>query len=120
LAQRKYWNPEIETMSADKLQVLKNGLLQEQCRRVHASSEFYRERFDAARIKPDDIKSVSDLRRLPITDKDDYIREQAAKPPFGRMPCVPENDLVRYWTTSGSTGKPRVFGERGVDEFARI
>jgi phenylacetate-CoA ligase len=115
LAHTKYWNPEIETMAPDKLQALQNGLLQEQCRWVYGNSEFYRERFDAARIKPDDIKSVSDLRRLPIMDKDDYIREQAATPPFGRMLCVPENDLVRYWTTSGSTGKPRVFGTNLTD-----
>lgn len=109
MQERKYWNPEIETMAPDNLQTLQNKLLRDQCAWVYAHSDFYRERFDAAGVKPNDITTVSDLRRLPIMDKDDYIREQTAKPPYGRMLCVPESDLVRYWTTSGSTGKPRVF-----------
>jgi phenylacetate-CoA ligase len=113
--ERKYWNPEIETMAPDKLQALQNERLQKQCAWVYAKSDFYRERFDAAGVKPADINTVADLRLLPIMDKDDYIREQAIKPPYGRMLCVPESDLVRYWTTSGSTGKPRVFGTNSAD-----
>lgn len=113
--ERKYWNPEIETMAPDRLEALQNELLRKQCEWVYVNSDFYRERFDAAKVKPGDIKTVSDLRRLPVMDKDDYIREQAIKPPYGRMMCVPEGDLVRYWTTSGSTGKPRVFGTNLAD-----
>jgi len=113
--ERKYWNPEIETMAPDKLQALQNERLQKQCAWVYANSDFYRERFDAAGVKPADIRTVSDLRLLPIMDKDDYVREQTIKPPYGRMLCVPEGDLVRYWTTSGSTGKPRVFGTNLAD-----
>ncbi|MFQ5931545.1 MAG: phenylacetate--CoA ligase family protein [Nitrospiraceae bacterium] len=105
----RYWNRQLETMDPEQLQDLQNARLREQTAWVYERSSFYRERMDSARVKPGDIRTVQDLSRLPIMQKLDYRREQDAYPPYGRLICVPQETLVKYWTTSGSTGKPTVF-----------
>lgn len=106
----RYWNREIETMDPERLQALQDERVREQIAWVYERSSFYRERMDAAGVRPGDIRGARDLVKLPIMEKSDYRREQDAYPPYGRMLCVPRDQLVRYWTTSGSTGKPTVFG----------
>lgn len=110
-----YWDREIETMEPDRLRKVQDSKLQEQIQWIYQHSPFYRERMERAGIKPDEILSIEDLRRFPVMDKDDYIAEQEQWPPYGRMLCVPEKDLVRYWTTSGSTGRPRLFASTLTD-----
>lgn len=110
-----FWDREIETMDPAKLQALQNYRLRTQIEWVYGHSRFYRERMDAAGLTPAAIRGVEDLQKFPFTNKDDYIREQERRPPYGGMLCVPESELVRYWTTSGSTGRPRAFGSTLAD-----
>jgi len=65
----------------------------------------YRAKFDAAGIRPDDLKSLDDLARFPFTTKSD-LRDNY---PFG-MFAVPEKDIARIHASSGTTGKPTVVG----------
>ena len=60
---------------------------------------------DEAGIKPEDIKSLDDLKRLPFVTKQD-MRDNY---PFGLF-AVPKTDLVRIHASSGTTGKPTVVG----------
>lgn len=115
MAEHGYWNAEVETMEPAALDELQNARLREQIAWVYEHSAFQRERMDGARVSPADIRTVADLRRIPLMDKDDYLREQQAHPPYGRLLCVPEHELVRLWTTSGSTGQPRTFGTNLAD-----
>lgn len=110
-----YWNRAVETMPATDLQRLQDDLLRKQIRWVYERSGYHRDRMNEAGVRPDDVRGVADLVRLQLSDKDDYLREQAEHPPYGRMLCVPEDELVRYWTTSGSTGRPRTFGTTLAD-----
>lgn len=112
----RYWDREIETMEAGRLRELQNQRLREQINWVYERSPFYRERMDASGVRPDQIRGVEDLPRIPLMEKSDYRREQDAHPPYGRLLCVPEDQLVRFWTTSGSTGKPTVFGTN-LDDY---
>ena len=50
---------------------------------------FYRELWSGAPVDPANIRSLDDLRRLPILTKDHLRREQEAHPPFGRYLCIP-------------------------------
>ena len=73
------------------------------CEHVYQGSEFYRQKLDEAGVKPQDIQTLPDLRRLPFVDAYD-LREQY---PFPLL-SVPVDDLVRIHASSGTTGKRKV------------
>jgi len=77
----------------------------------------YRKAFDAAGIRPGDLKSLADLAKFPFTDKADL----RANYPFG-MFAVPMDDIVRIHASSGTTGKPTVVGytREDIDTWATV
>ena len=77
----------------------------------------YRAKFDAARVRPADLKSLADLARFPFTTKHD-LRETY---PFG-MFAVPQEKIVRIHASSGTTGKPTVVGytAKDIDTWASV
>ena len=100
-----YWEEEIETMPRIGLEAVQLKRLQKLVARVYERVEPYRRKMDAAGLKPGDVKSLSDLQKLPFTIKDD-LRDNY---PFG-MFTVPLEDVVRVHASSGTTGKPTVVG----------
>ena len=107
----------IETASRDELTALQ---LERLCNTLHHAYEhvaLYRNKFEQAGIHPDDIKSLEDLARLPVTTKED-LRDQY---PFG-MFAVPMEQVVRVHASSGTTGKPTVVGysQADVDLWALV
>ncbi|NOQ48971.1 MAG: AMP-binding protein [Methanococcoides sp.] len=101
----EYWNPQIERMPVEELKEIQGEKLCNLVKYVYEHSPFYRKRFDAAGIRPEDIKSLDDVTKLPFTYKKD-LRDTY---PTG-MFCVPNNKLVRFHVSSGTTGKPTVVG----------
>ncbi len=112
-----YWQEEFETMSRDKLEELQLQRLQRTLRHVYENVPFYRKSFDEAGIKPGDIKSLSDLQKLPFTTKQD-MRDSY---PFGLF-AVPMDKIVRLHASSGTTGKPTVVGytQKDIDIWADL
>lgn len=100
-----YYQPEIETMSREDLQALQLERLQALVKRVYEKIPFYKESFDKAGVNPADIKSLSDLTKLPFTVKQD-MRDAY---PFGLF-AVPRKDVVRVHCSSGTTGTATVVG----------
>lgn len=100
-----YWDPQIERMPVKDLQMLQLDRLKAMARYVYDHSEFYRQRFNEANVRPDDIKELSDVTKLPFTRKVDLRNTY----PTG-MFCLPKNWVVRYHVSSGTTGKPTVVG----------
>jgi phenylacetate-CoA ligase len=115
-----YYQPDIETMSREDLEALQLERLQALVKRVYQKIPFYKESFDKAGIKPEDIKSLADLTKLPFTVKQD-MRDAY---PFGLF-AVPRKDVVRVHCSSGTTGTATVVGytqkdlENWGDCFAR-
>ncbi len=101
----EYWNPHIERMPVEELKGLQEKKLRDLVQYVYQHSEFYKKRFDEAGVKPEDIKTLDDLPKLPFTYKKD-LRDTY---PTG-MFCVPNSQLVRFHVSSGTTGKPTVVG----------
>ena len=99
------WNKEAECMPREKLEELQGRRLRETVRRCYENVPLYKKKLDEAGIKPDDIKSIDDLKYLPFTTRDD-LRDNY---PFG-MFAVPMEDVVRIHSSSGTTGKPKVVG----------
>ncbi len=100
-----YWNKEIECMPEEKLRELQLERLKQVVKRAYEKVPFYRKKFDEAGLKPEDIKSLEDVKYIPFTSKVD-MREAY---PFG-MFAVPLEEIVEIHTSSGTTGKPVVAG----------
>lgn len=108
----KYFKPEIECAPRHEIEALQSFRLSQQIRRVYDNVKPYREKMDAAGVKPEDIKSVKDLSKLPFTVKHD-LRENY---PYG-MFATPMSEVVRIHASSGTTGKQTVVGytRRDID-----
>ncbi len=99
------WNVPVETMPREDLQALQLARLRDLVQRLAARVPFYREAFDRAGVRPEHLRSLDDLRRLPFTRKAD-LRDHY---PFG-MFAVPREQVIRIHASSGTTGKPTVVG----------
>lgn len=97
---KRYFQPELETMSLDKLQEMQSSRLVKQVQYVYDHVKFYHDRMDEAGISPSDIKGIEDVAKLPFITKDD-LRDQY---PYGML-GVPLKDCVRIQSTSGTTGR---------------
>jgi phenylacetate-CoA ligase len=94
-----------ERMSADELRALQLDRLRWTLRHAYANVPFYRKKFDAAGVSPQDCRSLEDLASFPVTTKDDL----RANYPTG-MFAVPVAELRRIHASSGTTGQPTVVG----------
>lgn len=94
-----------ETLSRSEMEALQLERLQKTVKRVYEKVPYYRAKMDEVHIKPEDIKSLSDLQKLPFTTKQD-MRDTY---PFGLF-AVPRKELRRVHASSGTTGKPTVVG----------
>src|ERR1700721_4216738 len=88
-----------------ELESLQLERLQPTLRRAYANNANYRRKFDAAGVRPEDLRSLDDLARFPFTGKAD-LREAY---PLGFF-CVPMERVARIHASSGTTGKPPVVG----------
>ena len=95
-----YYQPEIETASREKILEIQNEKIVKQVRHVYDNVKYYRDLMDAKGVKPEDIKSVDDIKKLPFLSKDD-LREAY---PYGLLGTDLKN-CVRIQSTSGTTGK---------------
>ena len=106
-----------ERWSLDELRARQLERLQDTVRRCYANVPHYKKTWDEAGVHPDDIRALSDLAKLPFTDKltlrDNY--------PFGLF-AVPREQVVRVHASSGTTGKPTVVGytREDIDMWAGV
>jgi len=111
-----FWQQEMETMERPALEALQLKRLRQTVRRL-GRVPFYRGKFLEAGIKPEQIKTAADVRRLPFTTAAD-LRENY---PEGLL-AVPRQEVLRLHTSSGTTGKPKAlfFSRRDVDRAADL
>ncbi|CAK0766359.1 phenylacetate-CoA ligase [Azospirillaceae bacterium] len=102
----RYWNPELETQSRAAWERQKLDLLKSHLRHAYQGSPYYRIAFNAAGVRPEDVKNLDDLRRFPFIDKTVLRDRQLAVSPFGDLVAVPEEAIVYISASSGSTGVP--------------
>jgi phenylacetate-CoA ligase len=106
--------PDLDRAGLEDLQLTR---LRDTLRHVHEHVPHYRRAFEDARLGPDDLHTLADLRRFPFTTKAD-LRENY---PFG-MFAVPREQVVRVHASSGTTGRPTVVGytQGDVDTWAEL
>lgn len=94
---------DVESKPCDELLDLQTDRLSKTVNHAYENVPFYRERFDAAGISPEDIRSPEDLERLEFTTKEELLEYY----PDG-MVAVPTEDVVRVHASSGTGGKPKI------------
>lgn len=99
------WNRAAECMPPEEKRMLQLRRLQQTVEYAYHRVPFYRRLLDSHGVKPEDIRSLDDIHRLPFTKKTDLVENY----PFG-MFAVPLEEVVRVHATSGTTGKPIVAG----------
>jgi phenylacetate-CoA ligase len=97
----KYWNEKAECMPEEAIRKLQLEKLQETVKWVYDRVPWYKQRLDEMGVKPEDIRELSDVAKLPMTVKTD-LRDNY---PFG-LCAVPMAEVVRVHASSGTTGKP--------------
>lgn len=99
------FNPDVETRERKELLEFQNERLQIVVNQAYSRVDFYRKKFDEARVNPDDIKNLEDLKRIPFTTRKDLMDNY----PYG-MFAVPLRDVVRLQFPMGLYGNPIVIG----------
>ena len=109
-----FFDEKMETMTRAQIEALQLERLQATVQHC-MNSPFYRKRFEEAGLKPEDIKTLDDIRRIPFTTKQD-LRDTY---PFG-MASVPLRECTRLHSSSGTTGTPTVIlhTQKDLQEWA--
>ncbi|MBP8294975.1 MAG: AMP-binding protein [Burkholderiales bacterium] len=113
---------ERETWSRDRLHDYQLRALRRQIGRLATDSAFHAARFAAAGFVPADLQSLEDLRRLPLTTKQDYLDALGNPPPWGSaLGCLPR-ELARVHFSSGTTAlpAPNAWTGRDLDRWADL
>ena len=97
---QNYFQKEIETMPVEDIKKLQSEKLVKQVKHVYENVEYYRKLMDEKGVKPEDIKGIEDLHKLPFLTKAD-LRDAY---PYGLL-AKPLDDCVRIHSTSGTTGR---------------
>ena len=110
----QFFNEAMETMTRAEIEALQLERLQATVKHC-MQSPFYKKRFEKIGLKPEDIKSLADLRKIPFTTKQD-LRDTY---PFG-IASTPLRNCVRLHSSSGTTGNPTVIlhTQKDLDEWA--
>lgn len=101
----RFWNPKVETLERDELERVQLAKLRYLCTWAQARSPWYRRTFAEASFEPAQLRSLDDLRRLPLLTREEWMASQAAHPPFGEIPAISAAEAVRLHTTSGTSGR---------------
>ena len=112
MEERRYYQKEIETMPLEDMKKLQSEKLVKQVKHVYENVKYYRDLMDEKGVKPEDIKGIEDLHKLPFLTKAD-LRDAY---PYGLL-AKPLEDCVRIQSTSGTTGRRVVafYTQKDVD-----
>jgi len=99
-----FYNPRIETLPRDELKSLQLKKLRAHLKYTYENSLLHHEKFTEAKVNPEDVKTLDDLRKIPLITRQE-LQEWVAKTndTFGGRLCVPENKVVQIF------GPPEVF-----------
>ncbi len=111
------WDRENECRPREEIRRLQLVRLKETLHYVYQRVPLYRERFDSAGVRPDDLTKIEDLKHYPMLTKRD-LRENF---PYGLF-ALPLKDVSRLHASSGTTGLPTVVGysKRDLETWAEM
>ena len=98
-----FFDSKIEQMGRDEMRALQLDRLKKIVKYAYERVPFYKKKFDEIGLKPEDIKTLEDISKIPYTTKTD-LRDNY---PYGLL-AVPMDEIVRVHASSGTSGKPTV------------
>jgi len=101
----EYWNPKNETLPREQLRELQLLKLRRLCEWAYARSPFHRRLWERGGFRPDQLRSMDDIRRIPFMTREDWMDAQADTPPFGDLTTADHDLAIRVHTTSGTSGR---------------
>ena len=102
-----YWNPYLETLPRDSLEKLQLKKFKRIAKWAYDNSKFHKALYDDAGLRPEDIRSMEDVNRVPKVEKSMMRTIQRKDPfPYGDALCVPLDEVTEFRQTSGTTGNP--------------
>ncbi len=107
----------LEIMPAEMREKYLNRKLAEAVSHAYLHAPTVRDIMDKAGIKPEEIRTVKDLEKLPITRKADLIEWQQQRPPYGGFLCIPPEDVDRLFISPGPIYEP--IQHAGIKWFAK-
>lgn len=99
------WKQDVECMDPKELSKLQSEYLKKLVANIYSNCEAYKQKLDAAGVKPDAITSIDDIRKLPFTTKED-MRDNY---PYGLF-SAPQKEILEIHVSSGTTGNPTLVG----------
>ena len=103
---QRFWNEEIETVSAEELRRREAHLLAAQVEYLYNASSFYRQKLSAVGLRPEDVTCHEALETVPFTEKRELAAAQRQGELIGPHLCAPRSSIVRLVGTGGTSGKP--------------
>jgi phenylacetate-CoA ligase len=99
-----YFYPALETMSRDEILHLQWARLKKELEYLYHNNKFYRRKFKEAKLTPDDIKTMQDFKKFPVSTKAEFIKDQQENPPYGTRCTVPVEKVAQQTMTAGTSG----------------
>ena len=94
MGESKYWEEEWETLPREDIEAAQLESLKEIVKYAYDNTVYYKKSFDEAGVKPEDIKTLEDIKKLPFIDKQTERKTQGIGSMVGELCAVPENDIV--------------------------
>ncbi len=101
----EFWNPKNEKLPREELRALQLHKLRRMCEWAYATTPFHKRKFDAAGFKPDQLRTLDDIRRIPFMTREEWMESLMAKPMFGDLLATDPVNAIRYHLTSGTSGR---------------
>ena len=105
MAYSEYWNPKNETLPREELRSLQLLKLRRMCDWAYANTPFHQRKFDAAGFKPEQLKNLDDIRRIPFMTREEWMDSLEETPMFGDLLATDPINAIRYHLTSGTSGR---------------
>src|SRR2546425_9874729 len=102
MAYSEFWNPKNETLPREKLQALQLLKLRRMCEWAYANSPIHQRKFDAAGVRPEQLKTLHDIRRIPFMTMEKSMESLMEKPMFGDLLATDPIKDIRYHLTAGT------------------
>lgn len=111
------FQPEFELLNRNQIEALQLERLQETIKYAYENVKAYKDKLDQAGIKPNDIKSLDDVEKLPFTTKEDFRQNY----PYGLF-ALNVKSLARIHASSGTTGKSTIVGytKKDLDTWSNL
>ena len=101
----EFWNPKNEKLPREELRALQLRKLRRMCEWAYTTTPFHRRKFDAAGFKPDQLRTLDDIRRIPFMTREEWMESLMEKPMFGDLLATDPVNAIRYHLTSGTSGR---------------